>query len=292
MADGAARRGDSAALHRADPQAIVCRVSAIPYDYHVHLPFCGHAAPGIGDYVASARMLGMAEMAFTDHAPAPDGYDAGNRMKLSASPAYQSLVGSYQCESDPNVLLGIEADYYEGGTAFLREWLPRQPFDIVLGSVHYIGNWPFDHPGHVAAWASVDVRSVWQRYFDLIAKMADTRLFDVVAHLDLPKKFGHFLNERDLVAMAAPAMDRVAAAGMAIEINTSGLRRVCREPYPSMALLSLAKTRGIPITFGSDAHTPVDVGSGFQQSITMARQAGYTHFARFFGRQHTPVPLP
>ena len=46
------------------------------------------------------------------------------------------------------------------------------------------------------------------------------------------------------------------------------------------------------ITFGSDAHTPVDVGSGFQQSITMARQAGYTHFARFFGRQHTPVPLP
>jgi histidinol-phosphatase (PHP family) len=267
-------------------------VSTIPYDYHIHLPFCGHATHGIGDYVASAAMLGMAEMAFTDHAPAPDGYDAGNRMRLSGAPAYQALVGMYQGGSSPNVLLGAEADYYEGGTAFLRDWLPRQPFDIVLGSVHYIENWPFDHPGQLAAWASVDVRSVWQRYFGLIGKMADTRLFDVVAHLDLPKKFGHFLNDRDIVAMAAPALDRVAAAGMAIEINTSGLRRPCHEPYPSITLLSLAKARTIPITFGSDSHTPADVGSGFQHAIVLAKKAGYTHFARFRERRQTPVPLP
>jgi histidinol-phosphatase (PHP family) len=267
-------------------------MSALPCDYHIHLPFCGHASHGIEDYVTAARTLGIPEIAFTDHAPAPDGYDAANRMRLSGVPSYQALVGMYQYGSAPNVILGIEADYYEGGTEFLRGWLPSQPFDIVLGSVHYINNWPFDHPGQVAAWSSVDVRSVWHTYFGLVAKLADTRLFDVVAHLDLPKKFGHFLNERDLVAFAAPALDRVAAAGMAIEINTSGLRRQCREPYPSAALLELARTRGIAITFGSDAHTPSDVGSGFEQAVALARHAGYTHYSRFFGRRQTPTPLP
>lgn len=279
-------------MHRTARPAILSSVSNIPCDYHVHLPFCGHATHGIGDYVAAARMLGMEEMAFTDHAPAPDGYDAGNRMKLSGAPSYEALVSLYQSESNPNVLLGIEADYYESGLPFLREWLPARPFDIVLGSVHYIDNWPFDHPAQVAAWTSVDVRSVWQKYFGLVARLADTRLFDVVAHLDLPKKFGHFLNERDLAAFAAPALDRVAAAGMAIEINTSGLRRPCREPYPSISLLSLAKERGIAITFGSDSHTPADVGSGFQQGISLARQAGYTHYARYSGRRQTPAALP
>lgn len=267
-------------------------MSAIPCDYHVHLPFCGHASHGIGDYVAAARLLGMEEMAFTDHAPAPDGYDPNNRMQLSGAAAYEALVGAYQDDSLPNVLLGIEADYYEKGTGFLSNWLPSRPFDVVLGSVHYINSWPFDHPGHVAAWAAVDVRSVWKDYFGLVAKLADTRIFDVMAHLDLPKKFGHFLNERDLISFAAPALDRIAAAGMAIEINTSGLRRQCREPYPSMAILSQARERGIAIVFGSDAHTPSDVGSGFAQAVTLARQAGYTHYSRFSGRKQTPTPLP
>jgi histidinol-phosphatase (PHP family) len=264
----------------------------LPPDYHMHTPFCGHAHGGPADYVARAREVGMEELAFTDHAPAPDGYDAVNRMDLSGFPAYAAAVDAYRDGTAPAVRLGVEADYYEGGTAFLAAWLPRQPLDIVLGSVHYIADWPFDHPDHIAAWNSKEVAWVWQRYFDLLGHLADTRLFDVVAHLDLPKKFGHFADDALLREVAAPALDRLAAAGMSIELNTSGLRRPCREIYPSLLLLTMARERDIAITFGSDAHTPEDVGHAFPEAVKLARQAGYTHSARYAERRKTLVPLP
>ena len=263
-----------------------------PSDYHMHTPFCGHAHGGPADYIARARELGMDELAITDHAPAPDGYDSGNRMDINGFPAYAATVGAYRDGSTPVVRFGIEADYYEGGTAFLADWLPRQTFDIVLGSVHYIGDWPFDHPDHIASWNSKETAWVWQRYFELVARLADTRLYDVVAHLDLPKKFGHRADDALLREAAAPALDRLAAAGMSIELNTSGLRRPCREIYPSLLLLTMAREREISITFGSDAHTPEDVGRGFAEAVTLARQAGYTHSARYAQRRKDLLPLP
>ena len=153
----------------------------------------------------------------------------------------------------------------------------------------------------------MDITKTWATYFDLIGKLADcrladrrltgrrladSRLADVVGHLDLPKKFGHRPSDRDLKEMAQPALDRVAAAGMAIEINSSGLRRPVHEIYPSALLLSLAKERDIPICFGSDAHRPEEVGWQFDASLALARSAGYTHAARFRRRRPLPYALP
>jgi len=122
--------------------------------------------------------------------------------------------------------------------------------------------------------------------------LADTRLYDAVGHLDLPKKFGFRPKDRDVKEMAQPALDRVAAAGMAIELNTSGLRRPVKEIYPSPLVLSLAFERGIPVLFGSDAHTPADAGYAFDQALLLAREIGYTHRLQFRKRIRERVPLP
>jgi histidinol-phosphatase (PHP family) len=261
-------------------------------DYHTHTPLCKHAVGEPAEYVAAAAARGLDEIAFTDHVPAPDGYDAANRMLLEQYPEYLRRVRSAAGASGPAVLLGIEADYYEGCEPFLAEWLPRQPFDLVLGSVHYIDDWAFDNPDHAARWDRADLRAAWGAYFALVGRLADSGLFDIVGHLDLPKKFGHRPDPRDVEDAAAPALDRIARAGMAIEINTAGLRRPAREAYPSPLLLGLACRRGIPICFGSDAHAPGDVGHAFDQALRAARAAGYTHAARYRARVRTAVPLP
>lgn len=212
-------------------------------------------------------------------------------MDMGQFEGYRRMVADLQDGETPAVLFGIEADYYEGCEAFLREWLPAQAFDLVLGSVHYIDGWGFDNPVHSHVWESVDVKGAWKRYFQLMGKLVDLALFDVVSHLDLPKKFGHRLADSDLREMVTPVLDRIAGAGMGIELNTSGLRKPVGEIYPSPLILSLASERGIPICFGSDAHNPEEVGSGFPEAIELARASGYVNYFRIRGRKMELLPL-
>lgn len=264
---------------------------ALPPDYHIHTPLCKHAVGTPAEYRAAAQARGIGEICFTDHVPTPDSYDARHRMALSDFPTYREMIAALQDEQSPRVHFGIEADYYEGCEAFLRNWLPAQDFDLVLGSVHYLDEWGFDSPDQINRWSSVDVPSVWRHYFECVTRLANTRLFDVVGHFDLPKKFGHRISETTLKAAAVPALDAVAAAGMGIEINTSGYRRPAKEQYPAVLLLSLARERNIPICFGSDAHRPEEVGHEFETAIAVARVAGYTQTTRFEKRRPQPLPL-
>jgi len=261
-------------------------------DYHIHTPLCHHARGTTAEYRAAGRALGIPEMIFTDHAPTDDDYDLKHRMRLHQFDDYCSMVRQVQTMGSPAVLFGVEADYYSGCENFLRQWLPAGSFDFVLGSVHFIDSWGFDNPEARHIWDSVDVTATWRSYFELIARLADTRLFDAVAHLDLPKKFNYRPPERDLREMAAPALDRIAAAGMGIELNTAGLRKPVGEIYPSQELLAWARERDIPICFGSDAHAPEEVGYGFAEALQWARQAGYTHYFRIQQRRKRILPLP
>jgi histidinol-phosphatase (PHP family) len=213
-------------------------------------------------------------------------------MELSEFSTYRHSVTELQKEDQPRVLFGIEADYYEGCEGFLGEWLPSQGFDFVLGSVHYIKTWGFDDPAQRHVWETVDVASAWRAYFDLIGRLADSRLFDAVGHLDLPKKFGYRPSDHTLRKMAGPALDRVAKAGMGMEINTSGLRKPVGKIYPCPLLIAMACERGIPICFGSDAHRPEDVGADFDYALDLARGAGYTHYFRVRQRSKELLPLP
>ena len=260
-------------------------------DYHIHTFLCKHAEGELSEYVDAAREKRLPEMCVTDHAPDPGGYDAEHRMEIDQFPQYTELISEFHDNGNPTVLYGIEADYYEGCEQFLGKWLVGQKFDLVIGSIHYIRNWGFDNPEERNIWDSVNIINTWREYFELVGRLADTRLYDVVAHLDLPKKFGYRPTERDLKEMAQPTLDRIVAAGMGIEINTSGLRKPVKEIYPSPMLLELAREREIPICFGSDAHAPHEVAYAFDKAVKLARQAGYTHCLRFRQRKKEFIPL-
>ncbi|MBW1817776.1 MAG: histidinol-phosphatase HisJ family protein, partial [Deltaproteobacteria bacterium] len=217
--------------------------------------------------------------------------DPAHRMAMDQLPLYVEDVVSAQKDQGPGVLLGIETDYYEGCERFLRDWINTWKFDMIIGSVHYIDAWGFDNPSQRQVWASLDVTAAWRTYFGLIGRLAGTGFYDVVGHLDLPKKFGYRPPDRTLEEMAKPALDKIAGAGMGIEINTAGLRKPVGEIYPSALLLTLARERDIPVCFGSDAHSPEEVGAGFLEAAELARECGYTHYFRISRRKMRLVPL-
>jgi histidinol-phosphatase (PHP family) len=263
-----------------------------PPDYHSHTELCKHARGRPLDYARAAGERGVPELACTDHGPVPDGYDPEHRMTLDQFEQYEAGVREAREQGPVPVLFGVETDYYPGGVEWLGPWLKRQDFDIVLGSVHYLDFWAFDNPAQRSLWETVDVAGAWKKYFSLIAGMARSGLYDVASHLDLPKKFGYRPRERQVREMVLPVLDVIAASGMAIEINTSGLHVPVKEMYPAPEILAWAAERDIPLTFGSDAHDPARVGADFDRAVALARDAGYSRRVSLHRRVKTSEPLP
>ena len=113
------------------------------------------------------------------------------------------------------------------------------PFDYVLCSVHFVDGFGFieRHNRKAAGWRDVD--QVWRRDYEMLIEATQTGAFDVVAHLDLPKKWG-YRPTANVSGLENDALQAIAAAGLAIEINTSGydrhpLVRCIRRPACSSA---------------------------------------------------------
>lgn len=262
----------------------------LPPDYHTHTALCGHAEGSPLDYARLAERRGVPALAVTDHVPFASGYAPQVRMEPEEYAGYQAAVAqARQAYPELPILLGIEADFFVGCETELASWLEARSLDLVLGSVHWI-DWNPDHPRGL--FDGGDPTRLWTDYFDMVGRLADSGLYDIVAHLDLPKKHGVRLAVDVMRELALPALDRIAAAGMSIEINTSGIIHPIGEFYPSPELLTWACEREISLTFGSDAHFPERVGDRFGEAVNLAKAAGYTESARYQGRKATLFPLP
>lgn len=212
-------------------------------------------------------------------------------MTLAEFDRYRADVEEARREAPSlDILFGVEADYYPGCEAFLSSFLAAHPFDLVLGSIHFRDYWSADKTRR--GLSEGDPTVIWREYYQLIGDLAETGLYDVVTHMDLPKRFGNPGQAEVIAEYVQPALDRIAKAGMAIEINTSGWIHSIREPYPSLHVLRWAAERGIGLVFGSDAHSPDRVGDGFVQALALVREAGFTRARRYRERCWTEYELP
>lgn len=264
----------------------------MPVDYHMHTPLCKHATGEPEKYVVRAIERGIGEIGFSDHSPMPEWYDPMSRMSRDEFPRYVEMVRDVQRRfaGRMEIRLGVEADYHPGTEDYVREFLASEPFDYAIGSVHYLGDWPFDHPEAVEGFLQRDIDSIYQEYYGLVVRMAESGLYDIAGHLDLPKKFGHRARA-DMMPAVREALFAIRDAGMCFELNTSGLRKPVREMYPSAEIVRLAAKLGVPVTLGSDAHEPRHVGEDFDRAVALLREAGYREVMRFVGRKRTRMPL-
>lgn len=260
-------------------------------DYHLHTPLCLHAEGAPAEYAARAVELGLPEIGFADHGPMPEYFDDW-RMRAEELPRYVEWVEEARAAFPAlPVRLGLEVDWVSRGEAWLETLSKRAPWDYWIGSVHYIGEWNFDHPEKIAGFSRLGVEEAWREYWRLFAEAARSGFFDIMAHPDLIKKFGH-RPEGDLRRFYEPAVQAVADAGIAIEINTAGLFKPVAEMYPAREFLELARSAGIPLTINSDAHAPAETGRAAGQAAALARECGWTELVRFERRRRTPAPLP
>ncbi|MHB9024052.1 MAG: histidinol-phosphatase HisJ family protein [Armatimonadota bacterium] len=273
-------------------------------NYHTHTQW-SDGQNTLAEMIDGARLAGLDELGISDHyAPFPDGRRVDWGISdLDTLDAYITEVqAAMRDTTDLKIRLGIEVDFFPETVETVRDVLNQYPFDYVIGSVHFVENlfevgngrryFPIDFSPDPWEAITQDARNiVWQRYWQLLRVMAETGLFDFVGHLDLPKKYG-YLPTVDTTAEATAALEAIAAAGMAIEINTAGWNKPIGEAYPSLELLTEAFRLDIPLTINADAHTPGDLTANYDRACALARQAGYTEILRFAGRQRFAFPLP
>jgi histidinol-phosphatase (PHP family) len=258
----------------------------LPADYHMHTPLCRHATGEPADYAKRALEIGLTEIGFSDHSPMrQDNFDSW-RMNFSQLDEYVEKVRKAQKDFPLlTIRLALEVDYFPNGENWIRELAARHPWDYFIGSVHYVSDsWAIDDPQKFSEWKQRDSFEVWQIYFERLTKAAESKLFEIIGHTDLPKKFGH-KPSRDCTPLYDKFLDAAKKKDCAIEINTAGLRKDCKEIYPNRGILELAFQKNVPITFGSDAHAPGEVGMNFAEAIRLAHLVGYKKFCRFARRK-------
>lgn len=290
-------------------------------DYHLHLhphgPYTGDGPPLgeypdglIESYVETASAQGVEDLCFTEHLyrcvesepalgrfwedePLADLAEQTERFiaddRTLSLEAYVDAVVSAKDRGLP-VKLGLEVDFFPETIDAVLALIEPYPWDLLIGSVHWLGGWSLDHPEVVHEFTRRGVRRAYEDYFSAETVLAESGAVDVLAHIDLIKVFGHRLDQAPL-DLYQPVVEGAARTGTAVEINTAGASGLAGEAYPSPQLLKMLHDGGVSITFGSDAHRPEDVGRGFGRARTLAFEAGYTHHLRFESRIGESIEL-
>lgn len=261
-------------------------------DLHNHTPLCNHASGTPFEFAMRAKELGIDVYGFACHAPMA--FDEAYRMKSEELPTYlemiHSLKESMQEEFNIEILCGLEVDFIKGRKDLLASSVLQADVDYLIGSVHFLDTWGFDNPEFIGEYQKRDMYQCWSLYLESLREMAESRVFQIVGHLDLLKLFGYTMPQA-LETQLQQTLESILKAQMSIEINAAGLRKQIQEIYPSKQILSKAFALGIPITFGCDAHSLEQVGVGYEQCLEAAMEVGYTECVFYRKKQQVVAML-
>lgn len=261
----------------------------ILYESHMHTPLCKHAFGEPEAYAEMAEKRGLKGIIVTCHNPPIDDWTPRVRMAVDEFDTYVALV---QRAADAwagrvDVRLGMECDYLPGMESALTAQLARAEFHHILGSVHP------QFPEYKTRYApNDDALGLQKAYFNHLAQAAESGLFDTLAHPDLVKNEIHPHWDLDAVAeIITASLDRIAATGVALELNTSGLNKRMPEMNPSAWMLGQMQQRGIPVVIGADAHRPERIADKYAEALDLLEGAGYAQVSFFLNRRRQDVAI-
>ena len=278
-------------------------------DWHTHNKLCRHAKGKVEDYIKYAIEKGIDTIGISDHFPY-EFYDELEGipyeeygMKVEEMSKYLSIIQKLKkkYEKKINVRSAFEIDYIPNQVNKLNIVLDKvkNQLDYILGSIHILfterGPWCFDDSRFLDEFNKYEtVDDVYIHYYDSLIKMINTKEFDfdIVSHLDLPKKFNKFPENPDnIMDKVLEVLNSIKKRNLVIEINTSGFRKDIKEQYPSINIIKRIYELDIPILLSSDAHNPNEVAYKFDFIIKILKKIGFTKLAHFKNRKRSYVDI-
>lgn len=241
----------------------------IDTDWHVHPFQTTRDLDGMRHYAEAALARGLRKVVFTEHAPLGPAAPA-NAHFLDDADLDRYIACAEQTRADYagrlEIAIGVEADYHPALLGHLEPILARYPWDYVLGSVHPLtGHW-------AGAFAGLEGPAYAEKALAATSEAIDSGLFDTIAHLDFFRwrrendDPDFYLPERHGDAFHA-IFAKMAAAGVALELNTSGLNKRFGSFLPCRTVWDWSRAYPLRRAYGSDAHLPERVGESFDVAV-------------------------
>jgi len=250
-------------------------------DYHLHVVAHGDrpmTVENILAYCEVAKKRGIRQMGITEHDRYLDDIDVA---------AFQE---AREKSEDVELRLGIEIDFVPGAEERMDHDGSALPYDYVIGSVHRVGGEEVDQPLDRSIYEKMDAYDLYAAYYKNVRLAALSGRFDVLGHPDLIKIFKTF-PDRDITPILEETADAVAESGIVVDVNAAGLRKPVGEVYPSKTFLEMFHRRNVPIILSSDAHAPDEVALGYETSVKLVREVGYTEVVTFKDHERGTLPL-
>lgn len=225
-------------------------------DLHVHTQFSCDSDAVMEDYCKRAISKGVSCICFTDHVDFNRNDDFGYYNADRFFNEYNRLREIYK--NDIRILSGIEFSEPHLYRKELEE-LSKYPYDFIIGSIHWVGDL-FPSKNVRDKYSSKEFyKMYWREVFEAVS----FGHFDCVGHIDFPFRFyGELVYDQDYIVKI---FNMMIHNGIALEINTSSLRKGLDMAMPDMDLLQLYKScGGCKVTIGSDAHNVEDLAADNQ----------------------------
>ncbi len=270
-------------------------------DYHVHLrpdevdatADAYFTAENVDRYLEAASEAGVGELGASEHI-----HRFTAALEIWDHPfwranAHDDLAAYCEFVRSTPLRLGIEMDFVPGREERIASLLDAHELDYVVGSVHFLGTAAVDDPDFDVWSRDGDPDRLWRRYFETIAELARTGLYDIVAHPDLVKYWGHGRPRPALDPRFhyEPAVEAIAETGIAVEVSTAGWRKPVDELYPAEAFAEMCVDAGAAFALSSDAHVPEDVGYQYERAVEVMRGWGVEQICVFDRRERRLEPL-
>ncbi|MEM9159121.1 MAG: histidinol-phosphatase HisJ family protein [Verrucomicrobiota bacterium] len=245
---------------------------------------------GVRDIYDFAAQSNVDLIGISDHfCVHPDGKSRNWSVDPSQVGEYIANVRSAQKANGPSVIVGLEIDWFADYERILPDLIEPLDLDYRIGSLHHVDEQPFDYCFSPTL-DKEELLETWRKYWRLERGLAESGLFDMVAHLDIPKRLGWF-PEEELSSEIDQAIDAFKAHGVVVELNTAGYSLPCNEAYASPEILRKCKEREVAITLSADAHQPDRILYEFERGLKLLHSVGFTEVARFREREVYFEPL-
>lgn len=273
-------------------------------NYHSHT----HYSDGKGEpelYVQSAIQNKMYAYGFSCHSPVP--FFTGWNLKFHKFRDYLNEISKLKEKYEGQIKLfaGLEIDYITGlnhiGT--FKDYL-----DYTIGAVHFLGFFDDEKPWDFTSGKKIyqtglkelfgnDIKKLVKYYFEQINHMVLNESPDIIAHLDIIKKYNKgnlFFDENDkwYKDIVFETLQIIAQSDPIVEINTRGvLKGLENEFYPSNFVLDKIKELKIKLCINADTHHPKDVAALLPEARGLLKTKGFKEVFIFDEQGWYPVGI-
>jgi histidinol-phosphatase (PHP family) len=191
-----------------------------------------------------------------------------------------------------SVKAGIEIGEPHRFPEAVSKLINNHAWDFVIGSLHWVGDTlVFDQDYYLRP-----QHQAYRDYFHELHEIARLNTVSILGHMDIVKRYGFDYYGRFDPEAYEPELRALlrscVESGMALEVNTSTLRRPVNETSPTTKILKWFREEGGQwVTVGSDAHRPEDVGFELEKAVQSVRNAGFEAIASYELLQPRLIPL-